>query len=136
MKRRRGHFLREMFRSLAVGFPPPEILPQDNLHPSSSSLSFSLFLYFLYPSPSHGSILLSSQNSLVFPDSPRFLRHPSRTLGRVQPPHYPTLPSHDVNAGKMGWRGCKDVAWAVTRVHAGKLFLFICSMLPRNRYRA
>lgn len=30
----------------------------------------------------------------------------------------------------MGWRGCENVAWAVTRVHAGKLFLFICSMLP------
>ena len=31
---------------------------------------------------------------------------------------------------KWGWRGCENVAWPVTRVHAGKLFLFICSVLP------
>lgn len=134
MKRRRAHFLREMFRPLAVGFPPP---PRYFRRIISIPLARSLSLSFSLSSSLSSSLAstpLSSRNSLVFPGLPRSLCHPSRMLGRVQPPHYPT--SHDVNAGKMGWRGCKDVACAVTRVHAGKLFLFICSMLPRNRYRA
>lgn len=77
-KRGRGHFLREMFRPLAVGFPPPEILPQDNLHPSGSSLSFFLYLYLSLPF-SHRPLSLRETRSCSPWSTPRSLRHPPRT---------------------------------------------------------
>lgn len=105
--RGRGHFLREMFRSLAVGFPPPEILPQDNLHPSNSSLSFFLFLY-LYPFPSLASTPLSSRNSLVFA-----LVHPATSaIPRVRLAAYnprATLPLVTLTPEK--WAGGAAKTW-------------------------
>lgn len=89
-------------------FPPHPEVPQHNLRPSGPSLSH----------PSHPLSTVKLAHPLFHERSPP-------PISGVKPPQ-----CRDVNAREMGWRGCENVAWPVTRVHAGKLFLFICSMLP------
>jgi hypothetical protein len=50
--------------------------------------------------------------------------------------HCSALPFVTLTFRKMGWRGCKDAAWAVTRVHAGKLLIYMLHATKANRYRA
>lgn len=100
-------------------FHPPPLHPQvpkHNLRPSGPSLSHPS----LPPSTTRWSSLILCSTGAALSTHLRCKTSPSPPPPRCR----------DVNAREMGWRGCENVAWAVTRVHAGKLFLFICSMLP------
>lgn len=101
--------------SFVVGFTP---LPP-SIHKSRSIISVPLARLFRIPPPPS----TTRRSSLILCSTGAALSTHLRC--KTSP-----LRCRDVNAREMGWRGCENVAWAVTRVHAGKLFLFICSMLP------